>query len=73
MHLKSYLVARGWTKQTWGQYHEGDVAELDGLPEGHKRVAVYGGGVRKPIKVKNGDLQGWLVGGGKRRHVEGNT
>ena len=46
---------------------------IEGLPEGHNKVATYAHGGGKPIKVNSGSFNGWLVGGGKRSEVRGKT
>jgi hypothetical protein len=49
------------------------VAELDGFPEGSEKVETYGGGGGTPIEINGGPLEGWIVGGGERDKVYGNT
>ena len=47
--------------------------KLDGLPKGHEVVITYGKGGGKSIKMKDGLLEGWHVGGGKKSEVWGKT
>lgn len=46
-------------------------SKLEGLPDGYDTVTTYGDGGGKPVKVKNGPLTGWTVGGGERSQVYG--
>ena len=48
------------------------VAKLNGLPKGHDKVTTFGEGGGRPIKVTNGPLKGWDVGGAELVEVYGN-
>lgn len=48
-------------------------SKIDGLPQGHDKVTTYGKGLKTGIKINKGLFKGWLVGGGSRDQVYGNT